>query len=382
MKSMVRVFVAALLLCAGGAWAQIKVGASLSLTGPAASLGIPERDTINLLPKEIAGQKVEYIVLDDASDTTTAVKNARRLVSDDKVDLILGPSITPSSLAILDVIAEAGTPVISLASSARIIQPMDAKRAWMFKTPQTDVQMASGIMEHAAARGVKSVAYIGQADTMGEAFYAEVAKQAQAHGIEVVANERFNPRDTSVTGQVLRIIVAKPDAVVIGAAGTPAAMPPKALVERGYKGTIYHNHGTGNMDFLRLCGKDCEGTFLPASPVLVAAQLPDSHPAKKVALDYTRRFEAANGAGTVTAFGSYAWDAGLLLQQAIPVAIKAGKPGTPEFRKALRDALEKIKGLSVSNGIVNMTPEDHLGLDNRARVMVKITGGRWVLDRP
>ena len=382
MKSMVRVFVAALLLCAGGAWAQIKVGASLSLTGPAASLGIPERDTINLLPKEIAGQKVEYIVLDDASDTTTAVKNARRLVSDDKVDLILGPSITPSSLAILDVIAEAGTPVISLASSARIIQPMDAKRAWMFKTPQTDVQMASGIMEHAAARGVKSVAYIGQADTMGEAFYAEVAKQAQAHGIEVVANERFNPRDTSVTGQVLRIIVAKPDAVVIGAAGTPAAMPPKALVERGYKGTIYHNHGTGNMDFLRLCGKDCEGTFLPASPVLVAAQLPDAHPAKKVALDYTRRFEAANGAGTVTAFGSYAWDAGLLLQQAIPVAIKAGKPGTPEFRKALRDALEKIKGLSVSNGIVNMTPDDHLGLDNRARVMVKISGGRWVLDRP
>ena len=344
MKSMVRVAVAALLLCAGAALAQVKVGASLSLTGPAASLGIPERDTINLLPKEIAGQKIEYILLDDASDTTTAVKNARRLVSDDKVDLILGPSITPSSLAILDVIAEGGTPVISLASSARIIQPMDAKRTWMFKTPQTDVQMASGIMEHAAARGVKSVAYIGQADTMGEAFYAEVAKQAQAHGIEVVANERFNPRDTSVTGQVLRIIVAKPDAVVIGAAGTPAAMPPKALVERGYKGTIYHNHGTGNMDFLRLCGKDCEGTFLPASPVLVAAQLPDSHPAKKVALDYTRRFEAANGAGTVTAFGSYAWDAGLLLQQAIPVALKAGKPGTPEFRKALRDALEKIKG--------------------------------------
>ena len=382
MKSMVRVAVAALLLCAGAALAQVKVGASLSLTGPAASLGIPERDTINLLPKEIAGQKIEYILLDDASDTTTAVKNARRLVSDDKVDLILGPSITPSSLAILDVIAEGGTPVISLASSARIIQPMDAKRTWMFKTPQTDVQMASGIMEHAAARGVKSVAYIGQADAMGEAFHAEVAKQAQAQGIEVVASERFNPRDTSVTGQVLKIIAAKPDAVVIGAAGTPAAMPPKALVERGYKGTIYHNHGTGNMDFLRLCGKDCEGTFLPASPVLVAAQLPDSHPAKKVALDYTRRFEAANGAGTVTAFGSYAWDAGLLLQQAIPVALKAGKPGTPEFRKALRDALEKIKGLSVSNGIVNMTPEDHLGLDNRARVMVKITGGRWVLDRP
>jgi branched-chain amino acid transport system substrate-binding protein len=382
MQSMIRAAVLVLLLSAGGAWAQIKVGATLSLTGPAASLGIPERDTLALLPNEIAGQKIEYIVLDDASDTTTAVKNAKRLVSDDKVDLILGPSLTPNSLAILDVIAEAATPVISLASSARIIQPMDGKRAWMFKTPQTDVQMASGIMEHAGARGLKSVAYIGQADTMGEAFYAEVAKQAQAHGIDVVANERFNTRDTSVTGQVLKIIAARPDAVVVGAAGTPAAMPPKALAERGYKGVIYHNHGTGNLDFLRLCGKDCEGTYLPASPVLVAPQLPDSHPAKKAALDYTKRFEAAYGAGTVTAFGSYAWDAGLLLQQALPAALKAAKPGTAEFRKALRDALEKVKGLSVSNGIVNMTPEDHLGLDQRARVMVKISGGKWMLDRP
>jgi branched-chain amino acid transport system substrate-binding protein len=198
----------------------------------------------------------------------------------------------------------------------------------------------------------------------------------------MVANERFNARDTSVTGQVLKIISARPDAVVIGAAGTPAAMPPKALVERGYKGLIYHNHGTGNTEFLRLCGKDCEGTYLPASPVIVAAQLPDSHPAKKVALDYTKRFEASYGAGTANAFGSYAWDAGLLLQQAIPPALKAGKPGTAEFRKGLRDALEKIKGLSVSNGVVNMTPDDHLGLDNRARVMVKIAGGKWVLDRP
>jgi branched-chain amino acid transport system substrate-binding protein len=382
MHSLLRVAVAALLLAPPAVWAQIKVGVTLSLTGPAASLGIPERDTIALLPREIGGQKIEYVVLDDGSDTTTAVKNARRLVSEDRVDLILGPSLTPTSLAILDVIAEGATPVISLASSARIIAPMDAKRAWMFKTPQTDVQMASGIMEHAAGRGLKSIAYIGQADTMGEAFYVEVAKQAQARGIKVVANERFNTRDTSVTGQVLKIISAKPDAVVIGAAGTPAAMPPKALVERGYKGAIYHNHGVGNSDFLRLCGRDCEGTYLPASPVLVAAQLPDAHPAKKAALDYARRFETAYGAGTVTAFGSYAWDAGLLMQQALPAAIKAAKPGSAEFRKALRDALEKIKGLPVTNGIVNMTPEDHLGLDRRARVMVKIAGGRWLLDRP
>jgi branched-chain amino acid transport system substrate-binding protein len=381
MQRMVRVLGLALALAGGGAWGQVKVGVTLSLTGPAASLGVPERDTIALLPREIGGQKVEYIVLDDASDTTTAVKNAKRLTAEDRVDLIIGPSLTTSSLAMLDIVAEAQTPVISLASSARIIAPMDAKRYWMFKTPQTDVQMASAIMEHAAARGVKSIAYIGQADTLGEAFYAEVAKQAEAHAIKVVANERFNPRDTSVMGQVLKIIAARPDAVVIGSAGTPAALPPKTLVDRGYKGTIYHNHGVGNSDFLRVCGKECDGTYLPASPVIVAAQLPDNHVAKKTALDYIRRFEAQYGPGTVTAFGSYAWDAGILLQPAIAQALKSAKSGTPEFRKALRDALEKTKAMPVSNGMTTMTPEDHLGLDQRSRVMVQIVNGKWVLER-
>jgi branched-chain amino acid transport system substrate-binding protein len=381
MQNLTRLLAAVLLLAANGAGAQIKVGVTLSLTGPAASLGIPERDTIALFPGEIGGQKVEYIVLDDASDTTTAVKNARRLVAEDRVDVIVGPSLTTSSLAMLDIIAEAGTPTVSLASSARIILPMDAKRQWMFKTPQTDVQMASGIMEHAAARGLKTLAYIGQADTLGEAFYAEVAKQSEAHGIRIVASERFNPRDTSVVGQVLRIMAAKPEAVVIGAAGTPAALPPKTLVERGYKGVIYHNHGVGNPDFLRVCGKECDGTHLPASPVLVAAQLPDKHPAKKAALDYIRRYEAAYGPGTVTAFGAYAWDAGLLLQRAIPEALKSARPGNAAFRKALRDALERVKALPVTNGIINMTPEDHLGLEQRARVMVRIVGGKWVLEK-
>ncbi len=381
MRTTIHALLAALLLAlAGTALAQIKIGVNLSMTGPAASLGIPERDTVALYPREIAGQKIEYIVLDDASDTTTAVKNAKRLVSEDRVDLVIGGTLTTSTLAILEVIAEAATPTISLASAARIIQPMDDKRYWMFKTPQTDVLMASGILEHAAARGVKSVAYIGQADTLGEAFYQEVAKYAAEQNIKVVANERFNPRDTSVTGQALRIIAARPDAVVVGSAGTPAALPPKTLVERGYKGLIYHNHGVANSDFLRVCGKDCENTHLPASPLLVASQLPDSHPAKKVGLDYIKRFEATYGTGTVTAFGGYAWDTWLLLQQAIPAALKKAKPGTPAFRKALRDALEGIKGLHTTNGVVNMSATDHLGLDLRARVMVKIAGGKWMLE--
>jgi branched-chain amino acid transport system substrate-binding protein len=360
------------------AMAQVKIGLVLSLTGPAASLGIPARDTAAMLPKQIGGQQVEYIVLDDASDTTQAVQDTKKLISEDHVDAIIGSSITPNSLAMLDVVAEGQTPAISLASSAKIIEPVDAKRHWMFKTPQTDAMMASAIMEHASEHGVKSIAYIGQADALGETFYAEVAKFAEIHHINVVASERFNRTDPSVTGQILKIMAAHPDAVVVGAAGTPAALPPKTLKERGYKGLIYHNHGVGNNDFLRVCGADCNGTFLPASPVLVAAQLPAEHPARRLALDYIGRFEAVHGKGSVSAFGSYTWDAGMLLQNAIPVALKAGAPGTPAFRGALRDALEATHGLADTNGVVNMSPTDHLGLDQRARVMVEIRDGKWV----
>ena len=365
-------------LLPGLALAKVKIGLVLSLTGPAASLGIPAHDTATLFPKEIAGQKVEYIVLDDASDTTQAVQDTKKLISENHVDAIIGSSITPNSLAMIDIVAEGATPTISLASSAKIIEPVDAKRHWMFKTPQTDAMMASAITEHASQHGVKTLAYIGQADALGETFYAEVAKFAQIHHISVVANERFNRTDPSVTGQILKIMAANPDAVVVGAAGTPAAMPPKTLIQRGYKGKIYHNHGVGNNDFLRVCGADCNGTFLPASPVLVASQLPADYASKRLALEYIARFEALRGPGSVSAFGSYAWDASMLLSNAVPVALKAAAPGTPEFRRALRDALEATRGLADTNGVVNMSATDHLGLDQRARVMVEIRNGKWV----
>ncbi|MGF6443050.1 ABC transporter substrate-binding protein [Paraburkholderia youngii] len=359
-------------------FAQVKIGLVLSLTGPAASLGIPARDTVALLPKQIGGQNVEYIVLDDASDTTQAVQDTKKLISENHVDAIIGSSITPNSLAMIDVVAEGETPMISLASSAKIIEPVDAKRRWVFKTPQTDAMMASAIAEHASGHGVKTIAFIGQADALGETFYAEVAKFAQLHHIDVVASERFNRTDPSVTGQVLKILATHPDAVVVGAAGTPAALPPKTLRERGYKGVIYHNHGVGNNDFLRVCGADCNGTYLPASPVLVAAQLPADHPARRLALEYIARFEAQHGAGSVSAFGSYTSDANALLEHAIPLALKSGAPGTPAFRRALRDALEGTRGLADTNGVVNMSAADHLGLDQRARVMVEITNGKWL----
>jgi len=373
--------IAALLLAlpATAALADITVGVDVSATGPAASLGIPEKNTVALVPKMIAGQKVNIVLLDDASDTTTAVKNAKKFVSEDKVDVIVGSTISPASLAMIDVAAEGKTPMIAMAASRKIVDPVDEKRRWVFKTPQNDAQMSTAITEHMSNSHVKKVAYIGFSDAYGEGWAHEFAGVAQLRKIEIVANERFNRSDTSVTGQVLKIIAAKPDAVLIGGSGTPAALPQKALKERGYKGLIYQTHGVANNDFLRVCGKDCEGTFLPAGPVLVADQLPASNPVKKTALEYVQKYEAAHGKGSVSTFGAHAWDAFKLLEAAVPVALKKAQPGTAEFRAALRDALEGVHELSAAHGVFNMSPTDHLGFDQRARVMVTVQGGHWKL---
>ncbi len=358
-------------------WAQVNVGVTVSATGPAASLGIPERNTIALMPKTIAGQTINYIVLDDASDTTQAVTNTRRFISERKVDAVIGSSTTPASLAMIDAVAEAKTPMISIAASAAIIEPQDEKKRWVFKTPQNDIMMALAIADHMAANGVKTAGYIGFADAYGENWHKEFSKALEIRKIQLVANERFARTDTAVMGQVLKIIGAKPDAVLVGGSGTPAALPQKTLVERGYPGRIYQTHGVANADFLRVGGKDVEGTLLPVGPVLVAEQLPASNPVRKSALEYIKAYEGAHGKGSVSGFGAHAWDAGLLLQAAVPVALKTAQPGTPEFRAALRDALEGVKELPGAHGIFNMSPKDHLGLDQRARVMVKIENGHW-----
>ena len=298
-------------MLATSAIAQIKVGVSVSATGPAASLGIPEKNTFALLPREIAGQKIEYMILDDATDTTTAVKNARKLVSEERVDLLIGSTVTPSSLAMIDVAAESETPMISMAASASIVEPLDARRRWVFKTPQNDSHMSTAITEQMVGAGIKTVAFIGFSDAYGEGWFKEFSKLAELRHIKVVASERFARADTSVTGQILKILGTSPDAVLIAGAGTPAALPQKTLKERGYKGVIYQTHGVANNDFLRVCGKDCEGTWLPAGPLLVAEQLPDANPVKKSALAYKAAYEKAYGAGSVSTFGGHAWDAGL-----------------------------------------------------------------------
>ena len=377
MKLLKPLAIAALALAGQLALADINVGVTVSATGPAASLGIPEKNTIELMPQSIGGQKINYIVLDDASDTTAAVSNTRKLISEHKVDIILGSTITPNSLAMIDVVAEAQTPMISMAASARIVEPQDAKKRWVFKTPQNDIMMSMAIANHMAKSGVKTVAFIGFSDAYGEGWFQEFSKSAALKNIQITVNERYARSDTSVTGQVLKTVAAKPDAVLIAGSGTPAALPQKALKERGYAGKLYQTHGVANADFLRVGGKDVEGTFLPVGPMLVVDQLPVGHPVKAAGTNYVKAYEAKYGAGSVSTFGGHAWDAGLLMSAAVPVALKSAAPGTPAFRAALRDALEQVKDVAGAHGIFSMSASDHLGLDDRAYVMVKIENGTW-----
>ncbi|WP_064576471.1 ABC transporter substrate-binding protein [Cupriavidus gilardii] len=366
-------------LCSGAAHADIRVGIDVSTTGPAASIGIPSKNTILMWPATLGGQKAEYILLDDGSDPSAAVRNVRKLISEEKVDVIVGPNITPTALAALDAVSEGETPMVALAASAAIVEPQsDPKRRWAFKMPQNDSQMATVLTEHMSNHGVRSVGFIGFNDAYGESWWREFSKLAEVRKIRVVASERFSRNDTSVTGQVLKLMAANPDAILIAGAGTPSVLPQKTLGERGYKGKVYQTHGIATGEFLRMGGKDVEGTLFPTGPVVVARQLPDTHPVKKVALDFVTRYEAKYGADSITQFAGDAWGAWQLLDDAARRALKTGaQPGTKEFRAAMRNALETTANLTVPNGVLNLSPRDHQGFDQRSRVMGVIRNGKF-----
>ncbi len=370
---------AALLAATTVAFADVKIGATVSVTGPAASLGIPYKNTLELLPKEIAGEKIEWIILDDGSDPTTAVKNVKKLISEYNVDAVVGANTSPIGVANIDVAAEGKTPFLAQAATSRMVLPMDDKRYWVFKQSQADSMMVQAIIAHMKKSGVKSVAFIGFNDAFGDSFWEEFQKAAQQAGLKIVASERYSRTDTSVTGQVLKIVSAKPDAVFIAAVGTPAALPAAALKDRGFQGRQYQTHAVLNADFLRVGGKAVEGTILSAGPMLVAEQLPDTDPVKAVAVPYVRAYEEKFGPGSRAGFGGHAYDAYALLKAALPQALKVAKPGTPEFRKALRDAIEASKDVPGVHGVFSLTPSDHVGLDNRARVIVEVKDGGWKL---
>ncbi len=380
MTKLIKAFasVCMLLLC-WNARADITIGAVLSTTGPGASLGIPEKNTIELMTSPIAGQNVRFVILDDASNTTTAVKSAQRLVDENKVDVIVGPTLTPSSLALLDVVGSGETPMISLAGGDGIVEPTEGNRRWAFKlTPQQRV-MGARIFDHVQKNGGKTVAYIMVANSFGEEFTSGVNQVAIAKGIKTVATERYNPTDLTVLAQVLRVLATNPDAVVVSSFGTPAALPVRELRQRGYKGPIYLPQGVANNDFIRVGGADVNGCYITVAPALVAEQLRDSDPIRKPAMEFVSAYETKFGPGSRSLFGATAWDAMLLVRAAVPGALKVAAPGTPAFRKALRDEMENVKNLMASSGVYNMTPKDHIGTDDRAQVLVKIENGKWVL---
>ena len=354
---------------------EVTIGLTMGTTGPGASLGIHYRNAFQLMPKTIGGYPVKFIMLEDKTDATEAAKNGRELITQDKVDAFMGSVAVPSTTQLAQIANELKTPLMALSPVAL---PPD-KLEWTFVVPQSTALMMSAVVDDMKKKGVKTVGYIGFSDSWGDLVLKAVEEKAEPAGIKIVTNERYARADTSVTGQVLKVIAADPDAVVVGGSGTGGALPHIGLVERGYRKQIYHNHGTVNREFIKVGGKSVEGAIAPTGPLIVPEELPVDNPVKKVALDFTTRYEQTFGPGSRNAFAGYSYDGFLLLDAAVPIAAKTARPGTPEFRQALRNALENVKNVIGTHGVYNMTPKDHNGLDERARVLVRVDDGEWKL---
>lgn len=358
--------------------AQVRIGLMVSATGPTTAIGIPQQNTGMLLPSRIGDATVEYIQLDDGGDTTRGVQNVKKLIQEHNVDALIGPSTTPIALAILDVIAEARVPLLATVGSSNVIEPMDAKRRWVFKTTQNDELIAAALVRHMAKAGVKTLGFIGFKDPYGENWYRVFVPMAEKAGMRLVATEYYQRTDSSVTAQAIKLIAAKPDAVLVAGVGGPGVLPEIALRDQGYKGTIYQTHGVATDDFIRLGRDKVEGTILAAGPMLVIDEIPAGNPVKRVAQNYIELYGKRFGQKPAT-FGANTWDAGIILQRAIPVALAKAKPGTAEFRAALRDAIEQERDIVGCQGVFNMSATDHNGMDERARVLVVVRDGRFRL---
>jgi branched-chain amino acid transport system substrate-binding protein len=372
---------ASAILWASNANADIKVGIVVSASGPGSALGQPQMRTIAALPKEIAGEKVVYVVLDDESDPTKGAQNARRLVIQDGVDILIGSSVTPVTMTMLDVALESKTPIISLAAATAIVQPMDERRRWAFKVVPNDDLMAAALLKHIAKSGVKTLGYIGVSDGYGEGYYKEVSRLAPTLGLTVTTHEVYARSDTSAAGQALQVMATNPDAVFIASAGTPAVLPQEALRERGYAGKIFQTHGIATEEFIKLGGPKVEGAVFSGEAFTVADDLPQNDPFRLVRDEFVSSYEKANGQKP-NMFAAHLWDAVTLFKRAVPNAMKTTKPGTPEFRSALRDEIERGKDIYLNNGLSTMSPTNHNGYDERSVFLIKVDGGRFRLLEP
>ncbi len=373
-KTLVAVAVTA--LASTAALADINVGVILSLTGPGSGLGIPMQNQFKLFPQTIGGEKVNLIILDDASDPGKGAANARRLVTDDKVDLIIGSTLTPVAAAIAPVAAEAKT--VQLAASPVGVPP--GADQWLFRLPQGNDVMGFAVVEHMKKQGIKTIGFLGYTDAYGELWLKAMTPLAEKAGMKIVAAERFARADTSVTPQALKLTAANPDAILVVATGSGAAMPHKAIIERGYKGKIYQTHAAATPDLVRIGGKDVEGSFVVSGPAVIAEQLPDNHPSKKLAMDFVTNYEKLVGPGMRNQFAGHAYDAAIALNKAVPIALKTAKPGTPEFRAGLRDALETMGRTVFAHGVMNWTKDDHWGFTNETGVMLKVVDGKFKVE--
>jgi len=362
-------------LGSAAARADINIGVTLAATGPGAALGVPAKNAVPIFPKTIGKEKVNYIVLDDQTDPSAAVRNAKKLISEHNVDAIIGSSTIPTAAAILETVTTAKVPQVAMTPST----PAMDKSPWVFPVAQPIPLMVKGVVEQMKADGVKTVAFIGFSDPLGDLLLKAFQTFAEPAGLKLVADERYGRQDISAAGQVLKAMAANPDAIFLGGSGTPGALPQTALAERGYRGKQYQNHGIVSQDYLRVGGKSVEASITPAGPVVVADQLADSNPIKPVAQKFIRNYDALNGKGTANSYAAYAYDAALLVAAAAETALGQAKPGTPAFREALRQALESGKEVVGTHAVYKMTPSNHNGTDDRARVMVRAKNGEWEL---
>ncbi len=375
---LVRLGLAAALLAAGGAQAQVRIGVITSTSGPIALVGIPQKNTVALLPKQVGATTIDYIQLDDASDPTASVNAVKKLIGEQKVDALIGPAGSPNAMGAIPFVAEAGVPMLAPVGTAAVVLPMTEQKKWVFKTTQNDDLIARALVEHMAKAGVKTLGVIGTADPYGENWQKVMAALTEKAGIRLVATESFQRRDTSLTAQGLKLVAAKPDAVLVAAPGSSSVLPQTTLFDLGYKGQVYQTHGAALDEFLVQGGRKVEGTILAASGMLVLADMPASDASKAVATQYVAAYRKLYDIAPAT-FGGNVYDAGLLLQAAIPVALASGKPGTAEFRSALRAALEQTKDLAGTQGVYTMSPQDHSGFDERGRVLITVKNGHWTL---
>jgi len=378
-NSIVAAVVAASLGIATAAQAEITVGFITSQSGPGSSIGVLYDRGMKAAVEfagSIGAEKIKLIQLDDGSDPSAATRNARKLVEESKVDLLIGTATAASTSAMVPIANELKVPMIAISPIS--VAANDSGDRWAIVMPQPPTLMVKVVVDRMKRDGVKQFAYIGFSDAWGDLVYNGAQKPAEADGLKILTNERYARTDTSVTGQVLKMMATKPDAVLLGGAATQGALPPLALAERGYKGPLYGTPALLNTDFIRVGGKSVEGVQVSGGPVIVAEQLPDSHFSKKISMDFRAAYQKANGVPTSDGFSAYSFDAWLVFLDAAKRAMATGaKPGTPEFRVALKNAIFSTKDLVGTHAIYNYKPSDSYGVDERALVMVRLVNGQW-----